>query len=142
MGVTPLVVGLTIVAVGTSSPELVVSGEAALYGNSAIALGNVVGSNIGNIALILGIAALVCPMKARAEIIQREMPVMIGVGALLWILVLDGEVGRLDGLISSSVPSRISTLFIPSLAATSLAKWTTSFRKRSSSHRGEPGWTL
>jgi cation:H+ antiporter len=99
MGVTPLVVGLTIVAVGTSSPELVVSAEAALYGNSAIALGNVVGSNIGNIAVILGIAALVCPMKARTEIIQREMPVMIAVSALLWILVLDGEVGRLDGLL-------------------------------------------
>jgi cation:H+ antiporter len=99
MGVTPLVVGLTIVAVGTSSPEMVVSGEAAFYGQSAIALGNVVGSNIGNIALILGIAALVCPMKARAEIIQRELPIMIGVMALLWILVLDGEVGRLDGLL-------------------------------------------
>jgi cation:H+ antiporter len=70
------------VALGTSSPELVVSGEAAFYGNSAIALGNVVGSNIGNIALILGIAALVCPMKARAEVVQREMPVMIGVTVL------------------------------------------------------------
>jgi cation:H+ antiporter len=99
MGVTPLVVGLTIVALGTSSPELVVSGEAAFYGNSAIALGNVIGSNIGNIALILGIAALVCPMKAHAEVVQREMPVMIGVTVLLWILLADGQLGRIDGFI-------------------------------------------
>jgi cation:H+ antiporter len=99
LGVTPLVVGLTIVALGTSSPELVVSGEAAFYGNSAIALGNVVGSNIGNIALILGIAAVVCPMKARAEVVQREMPVMIGVTLLLWVLLIDGQLGRIDGFI-------------------------------------------
>ena len=98
-GVTPLAVSLTVVALGTGSPELVVSAEAALSGNSAIALGNVVGSNISNIALILGVAALICPIVARAEVVKRQVPVMIGVSVLLWLLVADGELGRVDGLV-------------------------------------------
>jgi cation:H+ antiporter len=97
LGIAPLVVGLTIVAFGTGSPELVVSVSAALEGNSAIALGNVVGSNISNIALILGTAALVRPMTVRAEVIRREVPVMIAVSAFLWLLIYDGNLSRLDG---------------------------------------------
>ena len=79
LGIAPLVVGLTIVAFGTGSPELVVSVSAALEGSSSIALGNVVGSNISNIALILGTAAIVAPMTVRAEVIRREVPLMIAV---------------------------------------------------------------
>ena len=97
LGVTPLVIGLTIVAMGTSSPELVVSVEASLKGNGAISLGNVIGSNIGNIALILAVAALVCPIKVASEVVRREVPVMIGVSALMCLLIADGELGRLDG---------------------------------------------
>ena len=99
LGVTPLVVGLTIVAFGTGSPELVVSVGSALSGNSGLALGNVIGSNISNIALILGVAALIKPLKVRAEIVRREAPVMVVITALLWILLYDGELGRFDGAI-------------------------------------------
>lgn len=99
LGVAPLVVGLTIVAFGTGSPELVVSVSAALDGNSGIALGNVVGSNISNVALILGTAAVVRPMTVRAGVIKRETPVMIAVSAFLWLLIYDGGLSRIDGAI-------------------------------------------
>lgn len=97
LGVTPLVVGLTIVAFGTGSPEFVVSIGSALSGSSGLALGNVIGSNISNIALILGIAALIKPLNVRAEIVRRETPVMVVVTALFWLLLYDGELGRIDG---------------------------------------------
>ena len=99
IGRTPLVVGLTVVAFGTSTPELVVSLKAALLGNSSIALGNVVGSNVANIALILGVAAIIRPLKVHANVIMREIPIMIGITVLLLILIIDGEVGFIDGLI-------------------------------------------
>jgi cation:H+ antiporter len=99
IGITPLVVGLTVVAFGTSTPELVVSLKATLLGNSSISLGNVVGSNIANIALILGIAALFRPLKVHANVIMREIPIMIGISILLIILLLDGEIGLIDALI-------------------------------------------
>jgi cation:H+ antiporter len=99
LGVTPLVVGLTIVGFGTGSPEFIVSVSAALEGSSSIALGNVIGSNISNLALILGIAALVRPMAVRSEIVKREMPVMLAVTAVLWLLIYDSELSRIDGVI-------------------------------------------
>lgn len=103
IGITPLVVGLTVVAFGTSAPELVVSLKAALIGNSSIALGNVIGSNIANIALILGAAALIKPLDVHANVIMREIPIMIGVSILLIILLLDGELGFIDGVIFVSL---------------------------------------
>jgi cation:H+ antiporter len=99
IGITPLVVGLTVVAFGTSTPELVVSLKAALIGNSSISLGNVVGSNIANIALILGIAAIIRPLDVHANVIRREIPIMIGLSILLIILLIDGELSFIDGLI-------------------------------------------
>ncbi len=99
LGVTPLVVGLTVVAFGTGSPELFVSVEAAYRGESGIALGNVVGSNISNIALILGLSALARPMKVRSELIKREVPLMIAVTLLLCALLYDGTLSRVEGLI-------------------------------------------
>jgi len=99
IGITPLVVGLTVVAFGTSTPELVVSLKAALLGNSSISLGNVVGSNIANIALILGVAALIRPLDVHAKVIMREIPIMIGISILLLLLLIDGELGFIDGLI-------------------------------------------
>jgi cation:H+ antiporter len=97
LGVTPLVVGLTIVAFGTGSPEFVVSISSALQNNSGLALGNVIGSNISNIALILGIAALIKPLNVRSEIVRRETPVMVIITALFWLLLYDGELSRIDG---------------------------------------------
>jgi cation:H+ antiporter len=77
-GVSPLVVGLTVVAFGTSAPEMAVSVGAALSGSSDLAIGNVVGSNIANVLLILGIAALIAPLLVHEQIIRQEIPIMIG----------------------------------------------------------------
>ena len=97
LGLTPLVVGLTVVAFGTSSPELVVSVGAALEGQGAIALGNVVGSNVGNVGLILGLGAIVSPIVIRSQIVRLDMPIMVGCAILLVVLLVDGEIGRLEG---------------------------------------------
>lgn len=99
MGVSALAVGLTIVAFGTSSPELVVSLNAALNGHDAISLGNVVGSNICNILLILGVASVIRPINVRAVVVRREMPIMLVISAFLWALIYDGDLSRLDGVI-------------------------------------------
>ncbi|WMT55911.1 calcium/sodium antiporter [Truepera radiovictrix] len=96
-GVRPLVIGLTIVAFGTSAPELAASLTAALRGAPEIALGNVIGSNIANVGLILALTALVYPLRTEAAFLRREMPVMIGVAALLILLFLNGALGRLEG---------------------------------------------
>ncbi|REJ75553.1 MAG: sodium:calcium antiporter [Acidobacteria bacterium] len=99
LGITPFVVGLTFVALGTSSPELVVSVQAAFAGSSALAIGNIVGSNISNTALILGVAALIYPLKAKTVVIRREMPVMVAITGVFWLMILDGSLDRLDGLL-------------------------------------------
>jgi cation:H+ antiporter len=98
-GVAPLVVGLTVVALGTGSPEFVLSVQAAASGNGGIALGNVLGSNISNIALVLGLAALVRPMTVQARLIRREVPVMIAATFALAALLWDGGLSRLDGAV-------------------------------------------
>ena len=98
-GITPLVVGLTVVAFGTSAPELVVSLKAALIGNSSISLGNVIGSNIANIALIVGLAALVRPIKVHSKVIITEIPIMIAVSILLILLLLDGKLVLIEGIL-------------------------------------------
>ena len=99
LGITPLVIGLTVVAFGTSSPELVVSIEAGISGNSEIALGNVVGSNICNIALILGVAALIKPMKVDRSLMKTDVLYMIGFTLLLIIFVIDGDISRIEGAV-------------------------------------------
>ncbi len=97
-GISPLIAGLTIVAFGTSAPELSVSLSAALGGNSDIALGNVVGSNIFNIAVILGIAALIQPLQIHLGVIRRDIPVMIVTSAIAFALILYGGFSRLAGI--------------------------------------------
>ena len=98
-GVSPLVIGLTIVAFGTSSPETAVSVGAVLSGSNDIAVGSVVGSNIFNVLVILGLSALVVPLAVHSQIIRQEVPIMIGAAVLLLVLVYDERVGRLDGLL-------------------------------------------
>jgi cation:H+ antiporter len=95
--ISPLVIGLTIVAFGTSAPELVVSLQSSLRGQADIALGNVVGSNIFNILLILGISALITPLTVSQQLVWLEVPLMIVLSALVLLLGLDGSIGRLDG---------------------------------------------
>ena len=97
LGISALVVGLTIVAFGTSSPELVVSAMAAVKGQSAIALGTVVGSNICNILLILGISGLVWPLAVHKQVMRVDVPVMCGVSVILALMLLTGEISRLFG---------------------------------------------
>lgn len=99
LGISPLVVGLTVVAFGTSSPELVVSLRAALDGRGAISIGNVVGSNIVNIGLILGLSALLFPLRVQARIIRFDVPIMLGATAVLLLMILDDHLGRLEGLL-------------------------------------------
>ncbi|MDO8848284.1 MAG: calcium/sodium antiporter [Coriobacteriia bacterium] len=99
MGVTALVIGLTVIAFGTGSPEFVLSIEAARAGNGGIALGNIVGSNIANLTLVIGLAALVKPMTVRSALVRREMPLMIGVTLLLCAMLLDGRLSRPEGLL-------------------------------------------
>ncbi len=99
MGVAPAVVGLTVVAFGTSLPELVVSVTAALGGNGDIALGNVVGSNIANVGLILGAAATLRALSVESTLVRREVPMGLAAVVLVVTLAADGVLGRLDGLV-------------------------------------------
>jgi len=101
LGIAPIFIGLTIVAFGTSAPELAVSMEAALSGRSAIALGNVVGSNIANIGLILGVTAILAPTRIDTQLTRIQMPILIVVSILLWLLLIDDEIGLLDGILLS-----------------------------------------
>ena len=96
-GLSPLVVGLTIVAFGTSAPELAVCLRLNGTGSPNAALGNVVGSNICNILLILGISALIRPMAANRQVLKREMPILILVSLILWAMLLDGRLGPVEG---------------------------------------------
>ncbi len=98
-GISPLVVGLTVVAFGTSSPELAVSVGSAFSGQADIALGNVIGSNIFNVLFILGISALIGTLVVAQQLIRLDVPLLIGVSLLPLLLGLDGKIGRLDGLL-------------------------------------------
>ncbi|MCU7835228.1 MAG: calcium/sodium antiporter [gamma proteobacterium symbiont of Taylorina sp.] len=98
-GVSPLIIGLTIVGFGTSAPEMIVSGVAAYEGTPNLAVGNALGSNITNIALVLGITALVSPLVVDSKILKREYPIMFFIMLLAWFLLWDGELNISDGYI-------------------------------------------
>lgn len=91
-GLSPLVIGLTIVAYGTSAPELMVSVQSSLAGQPDIALGNVVGSNIFNVLLILGISALITPLVVAQQLIRLDVPILIGVSFLTLMFGMDGKI--------------------------------------------------
>lgn len=99
LGVSPLIVGLTVVGFGTSAPEMVVSGVAALRGNPGLAVGNAIGSNIANIALIIGTAAMIQPLRVHSNTLRREYPVLLLVTVACLGFMLDGELTRTDGII-------------------------------------------
>ncbi|MDP3340176.1 calcium/sodium antiporter [Frigidibacter sp.] len=98
-GLSPLVIGLTVVGFGTSMPELLVSVQAALGGTPAIAMGNVVGSNIANILLILGVAAVIAPISVAFGPLRRDLAVMLAATLVLWGMILGGYLGRIEGFI-------------------------------------------
>ena len=98
LGIRPIVIGLTVVAFGTSAPELVISLVSAVKGKSMIAVGNVIGSNICNIALVLGMAALLNPIKSHPTVRSRDIPLMLMISLYLLLLSLNSYLGRLEGL--------------------------------------------
>jgi cation:H+ antiporter len=98
-GITPLVVGLTVVAFGTGSPELAVGVQASLAGQADITIGNVVGSNIFNVLLILGLSALVAPLIVSQQLVRLDVPIMIAVSVALLVMAGDGIIDRIDGLL-------------------------------------------
>jgi cation:H+ antiporter len=99
LGMAPLVIGLTVVAFGTSSPELAVSIKSALAGQGNIAVGNVVGSNIFNVLFILGISAILIPLTVEQKLVKLEIPLMIGISVLTWLFVLDRILSNVEGAI-------------------------------------------
>lgn len=98
-GISPLIVGLTVVAFGTSAPELAVSVGSTLAGQPDLAVGNVVGSNISNVLLILGVAALAAPLTAASQLVRWEVPLGIVIAVVTLLLALDGRIGNVDGLL-------------------------------------------
>lgn len=97
-GVSPLLIGLTVVGLGTSAPEILVSGIASWQGNPGLAIGNAIGSNIANIGLILGCTALISPLMFKSALLKRELPVLMGVSLICYLLSFDG-LGMIDSLI-------------------------------------------
>jgi cation:H+ antiporter len=98
LGVSPLVIGLTVVAFGTSAPELAVSVESTLEGRSPLALGNVIGSNIANIGLILGLLALIRPINIDQQLIKKQIPFVIGSSLILWLFLFDEVITAVEGM--------------------------------------------
>ncbi|KOO08092.1 calcium/sodium antiporter [Vibrio hepatarius] len=99
VGISPLVIGMTILAMGSSAPEMMVSATAALDGKTDTAVGNVLGSNIANIALILGITALIKPLSISSAVLRRELPLMVGVTILAGVLLWDSHLGFYEGIL-------------------------------------------
>jgi len=99
LGISPLIIGLTIVGFGTSAPEILVSIVSALEGNPGLAVGNALGSNITNIGLVLGVTALITPLVVKSETLRREYPAMFAVMLLTLALMADRDLSRTDGII-------------------------------------------
>ncbi len=99
LGVPTLVIGLTVVGFGTSAPEILVSAMAALQGNTSLAIGNALGSNITNIALVLGATALIAPLAVHSTVLRREFPVLMAIMLFTLALLTDGRLDRHDGVL-------------------------------------------
>jgi cation:H+ antiporter len=98
-GIRPMVVGLTVVAMGTSMPEFVLNFFAVLIGADALAVGNIVGSNVANIGLILGVSGILMPLVVDGATLRKEMPMLLGTTLLFYLLALDGTISRMDGIL-------------------------------------------
>jgi cation:H+ antiporter len=96
LGMPPLLIGMVVIGFGTSAPEMVVSAIASFQGNPGIALGNAYGSNITNIALILGLTAIISPIAVHSSVLRKELPILAGVTAFAVIMLLDGDLSRMD----------------------------------------------
>lgn len=140
-GLSPLVVGLTVVAVGTSAPEFAVSVGAVLRGEMDLAVGNVVGSNIANVLLILGVAALVLPLAVKEQLVRIDVPAMIALSVALLVCALDGVISTLDGafLLALMLMHTILTVTLSrrSMASTEPAPVQAATKDAGKSHRGK-----
>ncbi len=137
-GISPLLIGLTVVSFATSSPELLVSIVAAFQGKSAIAIGNVVGSNIANIGLVLGAAALIHPVRCEKSTLNREIPIMVGAVFFLFVLMYNGMITRYEG-VALVLMLTAFILYQIRLAGIQMHK----FEERINevmTHRAVPGW--
>ena len=103
LGLSSLVIGLIVVSAATSAPELAVTFDSVLAGEPGLALGNVVGSNIVNVLLILGLSALVLPLVVKRQLVRLDLPIMVGISVLLLVLCLDGDISLLDGVLLLAV---------------------------------------
>ena len=99
LNISPLVIGLTIVGFGTSAPEMLVATFASADGSPSLAIGNALGSNITNIALVLGVAALITPLDVHSRILKKELPLLLGAMVIALVLMIDGTLQRTDGII-------------------------------------------
>jgi len=99
MGISPLIVGIVIIGLGTSAPEMLVSGVAAFQGNPGLGIGNAIGSNITNITLVLGFTAIIYVLPVHSSLLKKELPLVLATAVLAWILLADGFFSRLDGVI-------------------------------------------
>ena len=106
-GISPIVIGLTVVSIGTSMPELAVGVVAAIEGNGALAVGNIAGTNVVNLLLVLGLSALLLPLALEMRTLRFELPVMAGAAVLLWLLAIDGGLSRIDGASADRRCSRL-----------------------------------
>lgn len=129
-GIPPLIIGLTVVAFGTSAPETAVSVQAAFNGSGDIAIGNVLGSNIANVLLILGVTSLIAPLIVSRQLIRLDVPIMIGASLITYALAWDGALSRLDGtLLFSMVIAYTLFLIISSRRASAAASADDEFAK-------------
>ncbi len=99
MGISPLIVGIVIIGLGTSAPEMLVSGAAALQGNPGLGIGNALGSNITNITLVLGFTAILYVLPVQSSLLKKELPLVLATAVLAWVLLADGFFSRNDGII-------------------------------------------
>lgn len=112
LGISSLIIGLTVVAFGTSSPELAVSLKAAIDGQTGLAMGNVVGSNIFNVLFILGLSALIVPMAVAQQLVRIDIPLMVALSVLVLLMSLDGAIGRFDGLVLVTALAAYTTFLL------------------------------
>lgn len=123
--ISPLVIGVVVAGFGTSAPELLVSSIAAWEGKSGLAIGNAIGSNITNIALVLGLTAVVRPLSVHSQVLRRELPILLAAMLICWVLLTNGQIDRLDGVL-------LLTAFI------AVVSWIISVTRRSRAGSDDP----
>ncbi len=140
IGISPLVVGLTVVAFGTSAPELAVSVMSAFEGQADLAVGNVIGSNIFNVLVILGISAMIIPLVVNKQLIRFDVPVMIVVSVLLFALSYDGNISRIDGIILFALALAYTTFLIQQSRKEKSGAVSQGYDEEFGSEGGKPQW--